>query len=547
MRLDAIATRKYIRNECADFNMGAMFHEEGDIQTPFTDGNTIHLFEPNGAWDDDRFLRWEYECQHEISHEAPENITPHWKTLMMDKELSAQSLLGSVFNLMIDHIHEHTRIGKYPGRDNVLLQGRYQFLRENEIIEKADEPASSPESRLIKLLFIVDTIHRSRWNPLLVGLGEGVAKLLPTKEAEELDKLLAVDVNIDQGETTADGYAYALEYVDAVDDLEKRKEEAKSAGAGESGGEGEEIDGYFCNAHYNKPKDKGSSHGCGQHISYSKKDMEGGYTFTPKDYKERHLKGESKNPRVFLAIQKAGVNSMLSGKVRRLLTAMQKSVWIHGTKRGRISGKNLWKGARPSYEQAVYRKTAPKLELNTAVSILCDFSGSMSGDKVVQAAVSGIQLNDAISKIRVPVDLLAFTESRKGPVHMVVKGFGEINVDSEELAVRYSAASEDMEQNSDGESIVWAYERLRRRKEERKVLIVLSDGSPAAFNGDYGTEVKYTRDVIKKIESTTVEIYGVGIQDRNVEKFYKDHCVINNVNELEEKLLEIVKTKVISR
>lgn len=85
--------------------------------------------------------------------------------------------------------------------------------------------------------------------------------------------------------------------------------------------------------------------------------------------------------------------------------------------------------------------------------------------------------------------------------------------------------------NSDGDAINNANIRLQARDERRKILIVLSDGSPA-HRGDYRAEGLYTRQVVKSIEASDTSIVGIGILDGSVREFYRDHVVINDVNDL---------------
>jgi cobalamin biosynthesis protein CobT len=99
--------------------------------------------------------------------------------------------------------------------------------------------------------------------------------------------------------------------------------------------------------------------------------------------------------------------------------------------------------------------------------------------------------------------------------------------------------------NSDGESLLWAYNRLVRQEAPRKVLIVLSDGQPCACGGSTEQAANYLKFVASNIEAGPVELYGVGVETNAVKDFYSDYCVINDADELESTLLEIVKKKVV--
>ena len=101
-----------------------------------------------------------------------------------------------------------------------------------------------------------------------------------------------------------------------------------------------------------------------------------------------------------------------------------------------------------------------------------------------------------------------------------------------------------MSGNADGEAIVWCYDRLIQRREKKKVMVVLSDGSPCC--GRYGDIYGYTQEVVRKIENDHIaDIVGIGIEDRNVERIYKNSQVINNSDQLEEAILKLIESKML--
>ena len=75
-----------------------------------------------------------------------------------------------------------------------------------------------------------------------------------------------------------------------------------------------------------------------------------------------------------------------------------------------------------------------------------------------------------------------------------------------------------------------AYDRLSARPEKRKVMMVLSDGWPAADG--YGHE-QHLLEVCRDIEASDVELVGIGIQSDAVERFYSKHVVVNDIKDLE--------------
>ena len=106
---------------------------------------------------------------------------------------------------------------------------------------------------------------------------------------------------------------------------------------------------------------------------------------------------------------------------------------------------------------------------------------------------------------------------------------------------RFASFSKHMSGNGDPDAVLFAYNRIKDRNEKRKVLIVLSDGSPSfAIQGcaDHGLK-QVTQDIER---SGVVELYGIGIQDSNVTRFYKNNVVIRNVSDLDTKLVELLKS-----
>ena len=93
-----------------------------------------------------------------------------------------------------------------------------------------------------------------------------------------------------------------------------------------------------------------------------------------------------------------------------------------------------------------------------------------------------------------------------------------------------------LKENIDGEAISWAFNRLKRRKEERKILMVISDGAPvddstlSVNSGDFLE--KHLKKIVKFIEDKTeIEILAIGI-GHDVSRYYKRAIKITDVNEL---------------
>ena len=93
-----------------------------------------------------------------------------------------------------------------------------------------------------------------------------------------------------------------------------------------------------------------------------------------------------------------------------------------------------------------------------------------------------------------------------------------------------------LKENIDGEAILWAYNRIKKRKEERKIIMVISDGAPvddstlSANSGDYLE--KHLKQTVKFIEDKTdTEILAIGI-GHDVSIYYSKAIKITDVQEL---------------
>ena len=93
-----------------------------------------------------------------------------------------------------------------------------------------------------------------------------------------------------------------------------------------------------------------------------------------------------------------------------------------------------------------------------------------------------------------------------------------------------------LKENIDGEAISWAYSRIKKRREERKILMVISDGAPvddstlSVNSGDFLE--KHLKKVVKSIENKNdVEILAIGI-GHDVSRYYNKAIKITDVQEL---------------
>lgn len=252
-------------------------------------------------------------------------------------------------------------------------------------------------------------------------------------------------------------------------------------------------------------------------------------------------------------VHQNALSKAFSNRVRQFMQIKSAARYVPNKKKGKLHSGSLYRLALPKQLQDVrdsstriFRRKEQSDILDTAVTILTDFSGSMGGGNKIQHAVtSSVLLNDSISRgLNMPVEVLGFTESGAKTLMIIAKEFDR-RISKEKLDENMVKGANYMANNADGDAILWAAQRLLKRKEKRKVLIVLSDGQPSGSRK--GDIAAYTKSVVKELEKTpNLTVVGVGINSSSVENFYSHSEVINDVNELETKVLKVLKDAIIN-
>ncbi len=233
-------------------------------------------------------------------------------------------------------------------------------------------------------------------------------------------------------------------------------------------------------------------------------------------------------------------------QVRRYLQSLTRTRVVSEKYHGRINKAALTKLILPPIDGGEWNKKLfydmEKQEgKNTCIHVLTDWSGSMQGEKMVHAADASGRLVQVFDRVlRMPVQLAAFTNGRTKCDIGLIKRFQDRSMSPLDIATAFSRFYKFSSSNNDADSVMWAYNQLIRRKEERKILIVLSDGAPAGQWAGHG------RDNLKHVCSTIqregrVELWGVGICSDAVSEYYKHHLVLNSADEINNTLFNIIK------
>ena len=247
----------------------------------------------------------------------------------------------------------------------------------------------------------------------------------------------------------------------------------------------------------------------------------------------------------------------LANKLQRQLMAKQNRSWDFDLEEGLLDSSKLPRIVIDPFNSLSFKKEKDFEFKDTVVSLLIDNSGSMRGRPITIAALCADILSRTLERCSVKVEILGFTtknwkggKSRESwNKNGKIKNPGRLN---DLRHIIYKSADSHwrqskknlglmlkegiLKENIDGEAIMWAYNRLKRRKEERKILMVISDGAPvddstlSVNSGDYLE--KHLKKVVKFVESKDdIEILAIGI-GHDVSRYYQRAIKITDVQEL---------------
>jgi len=247
----------------------------------------------------------------------------------------------------------------------------------------------------------------------------------------------------------------------------------------------------------------------------------------------------------------------LANKLQRQLLAKQNRAWEFDLEEGLLDSSKLTRIIMDPYNSLSFMKEKDLDFKDTIVTLLIDNSGSMRGRPITIAALCADILSRTLERCSVKVEVLGFTtknwkggksreawtktDKLKNPGrlndlrHIIYKG-ADTHWRQAKNNIGLMLKEGLLKENIDGEAISWAYNRIKKRKEERKILMVISDGAPvddstlSVNSGDFLE--KNLKKMVKFIETKTdVEILAIGI-GHDVSRYYDKAIKITDVNEL---------------
>ncbi len=273
-------------------------------------------------------------------------------------------------------------------------------------------------------------------------------------------------------------------------------------------------------------------------------------------YLDGHMKGLS------------GAISRLANRLQRRLLAQQQRSWTFDLEEGMLDTARLTRVITDPMSALTFKEEKETDFRDTVVTILIDNSGSMRGRPIMVAAVTADIMARTLERCGVKAEILGFTTrawkggksfqdwmaSGKPPSPGRLNDLRHIVYKAADMPWRRAKRNLGLmmregllKENIDGEALDWAYRRLMSRPEQRRILMVISDGAPVddatQSQNKSGLLENHLRLMIDKIENRSeVELVAIGI-GHDVTRWYSKAVTIMDVEQLggamTEKLAEL--------
>ncbi len=257
------------------------------------------------------------------------------------------------------------------------------------------------------------------------------------------------------------------------------------------------------------------------------------------------------------------VVAKLANRLQRLLLAQQRRSWEFDKEEGILDSSKLHKIITDPLTPLSFKTEKETSFKDTVLTMLVDSSGSMRGRSMTTAAISADIIGSTLDKCNIKTEILGFTtkhwkggDSRKLWVECGkpsspgrLNDLRHIIFKPADLAWRRAKKNLGLmlregllKENVDGEALLWASSRLMKRPEQRKILMVISDGAPVDDSTLSTNSTSYLDNHLKQVISeieirTELELIAIGI-GHDVTKYYKKAVTIHRAEELGNVMLE---------
>ena len=352
---------------------------------------------------------------------------------------------------------------------------------------------------------------------------------------------------------------------DAADDMEEGATEAADAPSGELPDEADEADSEEASEAWRPPSSRPNEPRGPDYRTFTQKFDE---TIHAEDLCDPD---ELTRLRAYLDKQLAhlqGVVGRLANRLQRRLLAQQNRAWEFDLEEGMLDPARLVRVVIDPFQPLSFKREKDTNFRDTVVTLLLDNSGSMRGRPITVAASCADILARTLERCGVKVEILGFTtRAWKGGQSREAWLQGGKPANPGRLNdlrhIVYKAADAPwrrarknlglmmreglLKENIDGEALDWAHKRLLGRSEQRRILMVISDGAPvddSTLSVNPGNYLeRHLRWVIEDIETRSpVELIAIGI-GHDVTRYYRRAVTIVDAEELggamTEKLAEL--------
>lgn len=257
------------------------------------------------------------------------------------------------------------------------------------------------------------------------------------------------------------------------------------------------------------------------------------------------------------------ITNRLSSRLQQLLMAPKNVWWEFDKEEGLLDSRRFARFIANAGNDNIYKEYNEQDIKDTVVTLLIDNSGSMRGRPIMSAIACADILARVLEQCGVKVEILGFTTAewkggksrQKWQMNGAPDNPGRLNdlrhIIYKQADLPWRRAKRNLalalkdgllKENIDGEGILWAASRLVTRSENRKILMVISDGAPvddstiSVNNSNYLDN--HLRNVIRNIESTSqLELLAIGI-GHDVGRYYNNAVTITDINDLGETMID---------
>jgi len=270
--------------------------------------------------------------------------------------------------------------------------------------------------------------------------------------------------------------------------------------------------------------------------------------------------------------QLKGVIARLANKMQRRLQAQQNRNWQFDLEEGLLDSARLARLITNPTMPLSFKQESEISFKDTIVTLLIDNSGSMRGRPISIAAICAEILAQTLERCQVKCEILGFTTKtwkggqsreewlakgrspnpgRLNDLRHIIYKSGDVPWRRARMNLGLMMKEGLLKENIDGEALEWAYRRLIKRSEARRILMVISDGAPVDDSTLSVNAASYLEQHLKKVITLieareSVELIAVGI-GHDVTRYYSDAVTITDIEQLAgtitEQLAELFEKK----